>query len=168
MRALSFGAGATAWIAPRFIPGKPFGVEFYFRGGDWRTSVAIVYGEKGDIDRIVYIREHLSCFSDESLDSEFSKISGNWSGTQSSMTPDLHIASEATQLSFDQYSSHNKMISLPKGLSVTLPKQVTANQAIQITAVQQTIAHELKYFAAHYRVSGALASLISASLQQDI
>src|SRR3712207_1930161 len=66
MRSLSFGAGATAWISHKFIPGQPFGVELFFRDHKWRSSAAIVYGENGELNRIVHIREHLGCFSDES------------------------------------------------------------------------------------------------------
>src|SRR6476620_2356850 len=65
MRALSFGAGASAWLSPRFVSGKPFGVEFFFRDGNLRTSVAIIYGEDGLLDRIIHIREHLNHFCDD-------------------------------------------------------------------------------------------------------
>ncbi|MBD1869421.1 DUF3598 family protein [Cyanobacteria bacterium FACHB-471] len=39
MRSLSLGATATAWISPRFIPGKPFGVELFFREDDQRSCM---------------------------------------------------------------------------------------------------------------------------------
>lgn len=71
-------------ISQRFIPGKPFGVEFFFRDGNWRSSAAIVYGENGQLNRIVHIREHLGRFSDESLSLEPSEISGDWVGENAS------------------------------------------------------------------------------------
>lgn len=163
MRALSFGAGASAWVSPRFIPGKPFGVEFFFRDGDWRTSVALVYREDGLLNRIVQIQEHLDHFCDDSFSIVPLESSGNWSGNKLSMSADLSISSEEeTQISF---SSH-EMISLPIGMIVILPEQVSVNQSIEITAAQQTASNQLKYFKAHYDVNSVFTSLVSASLQR--
>lgn len=169
MRALSFGEGATAWIAPKFVLGKPFGVEFFFRKNNWRTSAAIVYGENGCIDRIVHIQEHLDYFSDETPGLEASKISGDWAGKKRSMAPDLSISSEEEiLLSFGQLSSNQKILMLPGGLILILPEQINTNQTIQITGGQRTVDHELQYLAAHYTAAGAFTLLASATLQQDI
>ncbi len=59
-----------------------------------RTSAAIIYGENGQLNRIVQIREHLGCFSDESPSLETSEISGNWIGKKRSMTSDLSVSPE--------------------------------------------------------------------------
>lgn len=169
MRALSFGAGATAWISHKLIPGKPFGGELFFRDGNWRSSAAIVYGENGQLNRIVHIREHLSRFSDESPSLGTSEISGNWIGKKRSMTSDLSVSpEEETQISFDQLSGNHKMISLPGGMILMLPEMVTVEQPIQIAAGQRTADHQLKYLTAHYSAVGAFTLLISATLQQQI
>lgn len=169
MRALSFGAGATAGIVPRLVPGKPFGVELFFRDCNWRTSVAIVYEENGYIDQIVHIREHLDSFSNESPCSYSSDIAAKWSGKKCTMTADLSISAEVeTQLSFDRLSGHHPLVLLPAGLILSLPERVNVDRSIQIAAAQQTANHELKYFAAHYNATGTFTSLIAASLQQDI
>jgi hypothetical protein len=168
MRALSFGEGATAWIAPKFVPGKPFGGEFFFKDDKWRTSAAIVYGENGQIDRIVHIREHIGGFSDESVSEESSDDLGDWIGNQRTMTSDLSISpEEKIQLSFNQ-AGDRKMILLPRGLVLMLPEQVTMDRPIQIAAAQRTADRQLKYFAAHYTAVGAFTLLISATLQQKI
>lgn len=121
IRALSFGEGATAWIAPKFVRGKPCGVEFFFRDDNWRTSAAIVYGENGQIDRIVHIKEHIGGFSDKSVSVESSDDLGDWIGNQRSMTSDLSISpEEKIQLSFNQRGDH-KMILLPRSLDLMLP-----------------------------------------------
>lgn len=168
MRSLSFGKGATAWIAPKFVPGKPFGGEFFFRDGNWRKSVAIAYGENDRLDRIVHIEEHLGGFSDESVSVEFPDDLGDWIGNQRTMTSDLSISSEEKiQLSFNQ-GVDCKMILLPRGLVLMLPEQVTMARPIQIAAAQCTAERQLKYFAAHYTADGAFTLLISATLQQEI
>lgn len=169
MRSLSFGAGATAWISQKFIPGKPFGVELFFRDDNWRSSAAIVYGENGQLNRIVHIREHLGHFSDESPSLEPLEISGNWIGGKRSMTSDLSVSpEEETQISFAQISNHHKMILLPGGMMLMLPEIVTVDQPIQLAALQQTADRQLKYLAAHYTAVGTFALLIFATLQQKI
>jgi hypothetical protein len=169
MRSLSFGAGATAWVSPRFVPGKPFGVELFFRDHNWQSSAAIVYGENGHLSRIVHIREHLGHFSDESVSLAPLEITGNWIGTKRSMTSDLSVSpEEKTQISFDQLRGNHKMISLPGGMILMLPESVTVDQSIQIAAGQQTVDQQLKYLAAHYTAVGAFMLLISATLQPQI
>jgi hypothetical protein len=169
MRALSFGAGATAWISQKLIPGKPFGVELFFRDRNWRTSAAIIYGENGQLNRIVQIREHLGCFSDESPSLETSEISGNWIGKKRSMTSDLSVSpEEETQISLDQLSGHHKMISLPGGMILMFPEMVTVERPIQLAAGQRRADEQLKYLTAHYSADGHFTLLISATLQQQI
>ena len=168
MRALSFGAGATAWISQKLIPGKPFGVELFFRNGNWRSSAAIIYGENGELDRIVQIREHLGRFSNESPSFGASEISGNWIGKKCSMTSDLSVSpEEETQISFDQLSG-DKMISLPGGMILMLPEMATVDRPIQLAAGQRTADEQLKYLTAHYSADGQFTLLISATLQQQI
>lgn len=169
MRALSFGGGATVWIAPKIVPEKPFVSEFFFRDRNWRFSAAIVYGEDGQLERIVNIREHLGCFSDESFSLESPKITGKWIGKQLSMTPDLCISPEAkTQIFYNQLSEQHKLISLPTSLIVMLPERVNVDQPIQIAVAQRTADHKLKYLASHYTADGTFTTLVSATLQQDI
>jgi hypothetical protein len=168
MRALSFGAGATAWISQKFILGKPFGGELFFRNRNWRSSAAIVYGENGQLNRIVHIREHLGRFSDESPTSGSSEISGNWIGKKRSMTSDLSVSpEEEIQISFDQFSGHHKMISLPEGMILMPPEMVTLDRPIQLAAGQRTADDQLKYLTAHYSAIGQFTLLISATLQQQ-
>lgn len=169
MRSLSFGAIATAWISPKLIPGKPFGVELFLREDNWRMSAAIVYGENGQLDRIVHIREHLDYFSDELPSSKPSEISGNWTGEKLSMAADLSISpQENMQISFEQFKSDQKMIPLPGGIMLMLPAIVEVNLPIHIAAAQQTANHQLNYLAAGYSAVGAFTLLTFATLQKQI
>lgn len=166
MRSLSFGAGATAWVRQKLIPGEACGVELFFRDYKRRTSVVIVYAENGQLSRIVQIREHLSCFSDELLSLESSEISGNWIGKKRCMTPDLSISPEEdTQMSFEQVSDRDKIIFLPGDVILVFSKSVNVDQPIQISAGQRTADHQLKYLTVHYATAGAFTSFVSATLQ---
>jgi hypothetical protein len=163
-RALSFGAGATAWLSPQFIPETPFGLELFFRDGNWRSSVVIVYGTNGQLDKIVHIQEHLGCFSNESPSLAPVDLMGTWIGEKRSMTPSLSISSEEkTRIFFAQLSDGHKLMSLSGGMIVMLPEVVTLDQPMQIIAGQQTIDGRLKQITVHYSALGAFTLFVSAS-----
>jgi Domain of unknown function (DUF3598) len=162
MRALSFGKGATAWLSPKLVFGKNFGAEFFFRYGNWRTSVAIVYGENGKLNRIVQINEHLGSFVDPLPIQEITTISGNWIGEKQSMTPDLKISSPETiqQWMFDA----TEAISLPNGVVLIVPQTVQVGESFAIAATKQVAENEFKRLTAQYDNSGAFALLVSEVL----
>ena len=103
MRALSFGEGVHTWMCPQLKPENLFGCELFFQHQNWRTSVVLIYGESGNLERITQIREHLNSYPDEQPGTELKNISGNWVGQKQSMTPDLKISlpSEMTELQLD-------------------------------------------------------------------
>lgn len=165
MRALSFGENATVWIAPKFVPGKPFGGEFFFTDGNWRKSAVIVYGENGQIDRVVHIEEHLGGFPEKSTSVDFPDDLKNWVGNQHTMTSDLGISpEEKIQLSFSQRNDQKRIV-LPNGLVLMIPERATMNQPVQITAALYTANYQLKCFVAHYTAAGAFELLTYATLQ---
>ena len=85
------------------------------------------------------------------------------------MTSDLSVLpEEETQISFDQINNYHKMVSLPGGMMLMLPEIVEVYQSIQITALQRTADHQLKYITAQYTTVGAFELLIFANLQQKI
>jgi Domain of unknown function (DUF3598) len=167
MRTLSFGAsGGSAWLSHKLILGNACGLELFFRNHEWRTSVAIVYGENGQLERITHIREHRGCFSDELLSEERSEISGNWIGKKRSMTPDLSISPEEdVRVSFDRTIDDRQIICLPGNTIVQVSKSINANQPIQLAAGHRTADHQLQHLAAHYDNTGTFIELISATLQ---
>ncbi len=92
-----------------------------------------------------------------------------WIGEKRSMTSDLSVSpEEETQISFDQFSGHHKMISLPGGMILMFPEMVTVDRPIQLAAGQRTADEQLKYLTAHYSADGQFTLLISATLQQQI
>lgn len=164
MRSLSFGAGATAWIRQKLIPGEAYGVELFFRDYKRRTSVVIVYGENGQLSQITHIREHLGRLLEEPLNLD-STISVSWIGKKRSMTPDLNISPEEdTRISFAQMGEHDKITFLPGNMILIFPKKVSVDQPIQIAAGQRTADRQLKYLATCYK-AGEFTSLVSATLQ---
>lgn len=127
-------------------------------------SAAIVYGENGQIERIVQIRECLSDFPDESSRLKSLDILVDWVGNKRTMTSDLSISpEEKIHLSFRE-GDHKTML-LPEGLALMLPEQVPIAQPIQIAAAQFMANHQVNYLAADYTADGAFTSLTAATLQ---
>jgi hypothetical protein len=165
MRALSFSDGATVWLSPKLESGKNFGAEFFFRYENWRTSVAIVYGETGELNRIVQINEHINRFVDPLPIRENTTSSGNWRGEKQLMTPDLKISppEKIQQWMFDA----TEAFSLSDGIILTIPQTVQIGEEFEIAATKQVADNEFKRLTARYDRSGALKLLVSEILNND-
>jgi hypothetical protein len=162
MRALSFGGGATAWLSTKLELGKNFGAEFFFKYGKWRTSIAILYGEKGELNKIVQINEHLGSFTNSSPTQENVTISDNWIAKRQSMTPDLKISppEKIKQWMFDA----TKAFFLPDRTILTIPKTVQIGESLEISASKQVTENEFKRLTARYDNSGVFSRLVSEVL----
>lgn len=171
MRTLAFGAGAFAFMSQKLASGNACGVELFFRDQEWRSSIAIIYGENGHLSHITQIREHLASFSDQLLRSESSEYSrdwsGDWVGKQRAMTPDLSISpEEEIQLSFYNIKDHHPIIALPSNMIAMFANSVDVDQPIQLAAGQRAADDQLQYLAAHYAADGTFSRLVSATLHK--
>lgn len=162
MRALCFGQGATAWVSKTLETGKNFGVELFFRYKDWRTSVANIYGESGDLEKITLIREHLDS-SPNTARPEIENLLGKWRGTKKDMNPDLNVspAEETQALVLDPTEGKNKTFFLPDGVVVNSPERIKVGEEFEIVTGKQVSNDEYKRLTCKYDKSGALALLIS-------
>ncbi len=168
MRTLSFGQGATAWICKTLEIGKKFGVELFFRYKDWRTSVASIYGESGDLEKITLIREHLGSFP-STAEPEIENLLGKWLGTKEDMTPDLKVSSaEETQaLVLDPTEGKNETFLLPDGVVANSPKRITLGEEFEIVAGKLVSNDEYKRLTAKYDQSGTFTRLISEVFRRE-
>jgi hypothetical protein len=164
MRALSFGQGATAWVSKTLETGKKFGVELFFRYKDWRTSVASIYGENGDLEKITLIREHLgSSPKTAGPEIEHFFLLGKWLGTKEDMNPDLKVspAEETQALVLDPTGGKNETFFLPDGVVANTPKRIKVGEEFEIVAGKLVSTDEYKRLTCKYDKSGAFALLIS-------
>lgn len=168
MRTLSFGQGATALISKTLEIGKKFGVELFFRYKDWRTSVASIYGESGDLEKITLIREHLGSFP-STAEPEIENLLGKWLGTKEDMTPDLKVSSsEETQaLVLDPTEGKNETFLLPDGVVENSPKRITLGEEFEIVAGKLVSNDEYKRLTCKYDKSGAFTLLISEVFRRE-
>ncbi|MEG4808291.1 DUF3598 family protein [Microcoleus sp. F8-D3] len=168
MRTLAFEAGALAFLSQKLASGNACGVELFFRDREWRTSIAIIYGENGHLSHITQIREHLESFSAQLLSLESSEFSGDWIGKQRAMTCDLSISpEEEIQLSFDKITDSHQIVSFPSNMIAMFAKSVDVDRPIQLAVGQRTADHQLQYLAAHYAADGAFSRLVSATLHLE-
>ncbi|NEU77119.1 DUF3598 family protein [Hassallia byssoidea VB512170] len=163
MRAVSFGKDKNAWVSKKLEAGKKIAAELFFRYQDWRTSVAIIYAESGELERITIIREHLNSFPNTPAKAEIEKLPGKWSGRKEYLNSDLEISASAENQEFvlDPTKGKNKTISLPDGIVVNVPEKVNIGEEFEIVAGKLVAENEYKRLTAQYDKSGAFAMLIS-------
>ena len=168
MRTLSFGQGANAWLSKRLESGKNFGVELFFRYQDWRTSVASIYADSGELDRITLIREHRGSFPNQPPGSEVKNISGKWIGKKEYMTPDLKVSpiEEPQYLVLYPTGGKNETFFLPDGVVVNIPKRLKLGEEFEMIAGKFVSDNEYKRLNAKYDESGEFTLLISEVFRQ--
>ncbi|MCM0592819.1 MAG: DUF3598 family protein [Gloeotrichia echinulata GP01] len=163
MRALSFGQGATGGVSKKFEPEKNFGVELFFKHEVWRTSVVIIYGINGDLERISHIREHLDSFPPESPGLEVKEINGQWIGERTSMDSALTISvTEPTpEIVLDPTNGINKTLFLPDGIVINAPERLKISQDFQLIAGRFVTENQFKRLTVKYDEHGDFQLLIS-------
>jgi Domain of unknown function (DUF3598) len=163
MRALSFGDGANAVLSKQLEAETKFGAELFFRYQDWRTSVATIYDESGELLRISIICEELDSFPTVPAELETEKLSRNWIGQKESITPDLKISAlqETQQLVLDPTEGKNQTFLLGDRIVVNAPKKVSLGEEFELVAGKMVAENKYKRLTAQYDNSGAFTMLIS-------
>ncbi|MFH7026332.1 MAG: DUF3598 family protein [Heteroscytonema crispum UTEX LB 1556] len=169
MRSFSLGEGANTWLSKKLQPGEKFGAELFFRYQDWRTSAVCIYGESGELEKIVQIREHLGSFPTIPAKPKLENLSGKWVGTKQSITPNLQIsdAEEITKLALDLNKDNNENFFLPDGIVLNIPKKVKVGEAVELVAGKLVAENEYKRLTVKYDDSGDFALLISEVFRKE-
>ncbi|MGI2903105.1 DUF3598 family protein [Tolypothrix sp. VBCCA 56010] len=161
-RVVSFGKDKNALVSKKLEAGKKIAAELFFRYQDWRTGVAIIYAESGELERITIIREHLNSFPNTPAKAEIEKLP-RWSGRKEYLNSDLQISASAEnqELVLDPTEGKNKTISLPDGIVVNVPEMVNIGEEFELVAAKLVAKNEYQRLTAKYDNSGAFAMLIS-------
>lgn len=169
MKTLSFGKGINAFISKILEPGKKFGAELFFQHEEWRTSVAGIYAESGDLERITLICERLGSFPDRLSDSELPNLSGNWIGKKEYMTPDLKIspAEAEQQVILEPNKDKNQTFFLSDGVVFNLPNHVETGEEIEIIGGKLVTENEYQRLTVKYDRSGNFALVISETFHRQ-
>ena len=155
--------GSSAWVPRKLESGRSFSVELFLKHKDWNTSIGSIYTENGDLEKILYLREHLNSFPDSRTSKEITSLSGSWIGTKESITSDLKVsdAEEIREIILDPTNGKNDTFYLPDGVVVNIPKKLRVGEEFEIVAGKVVAENEYKRLTAKYDRSGAFTLLIS-------
>jgi hypothetical protein len=168
-KALSFGEGATVSMRKTLEIGQYGGAELFFRHENCRTSVVIMYGEKGDLSGTIQIREYNGSFPEQAPAEKLETISGKWKGTKQSMSPDLSISGleEVSGLELDPTQGTNDTFFLPDGIVVNCPKQLQVGEAFELVAGKLVADNLYKRLTVKYDDSGHFMLFVSEVFHQQ-
>ena len=172
-RALALlGNGSSAWVPQKLEVGEPFSVELFLKHENENTSIGSIYNESGDLEKILLLREHLGSYPEApKLELEsLSSLSGNWQGSQQSITPNLKLSpvAEIQKLSLDSTAGNNESFLLPDRVVVTIPKQLKIGEEFDIIAGKLVSEHQYKRLTAKYDRYGTFILLVGEVLYLDI
>ncbi len=162
MRAISLGQGANAWVSKKLDLGHFFGTELFFRNQSFRTSIAHLYNDKGQLAKVTQIREHQGSFPSQDPGEVITTILGNWRGEKQEMTSDLKISppQPVNEFVLDPTGGKNECLFFPDGIITYPPKSVKQGEAFEIIASKFTSEEEYKRMTTQYDQSGNFLKLI--------
>ena len=169
-RALSLiDGGASAWVPTKLESGCSFSVELFLKHEDWNTSIGSIYTENGDLEKILYLREHLGSYPGITQGQEINNLSGKWTGTKQSITPYLKISDEEeiTDLMLEPTPGKPETFYLPEGVIVNIPKQVKLGESFDIVAGKLVTENKYKRLTAKYDNLGNFVLLISEVFHRE-
>ena len=115
-----------SWGSTKVESGSNFGFETGFRYEDKRVSVAIIYGDRRNLENITVISEHLSTFA-SAISHTAKELSGSWEGTGKTMTPSDWIVSSSIATSFNKLENFRddyQILHLLNGISIACPHKI--------------------------------------------
>ncbi len=164
MRSFFLEQGAATWSAKRLESGSVFQpAELFFKHGDIRHSVAILYDGRGSLLRIASIREDAAGFPSKYWSKEVNLIpernfSDDWQGTSVTMTPDLKV-SNPIPTSLHWPWEGNKVFFFPDGISLSCPTQVSLGTCFTIAANWLVTDSQLQQLSVQYDREGVYSGL---------
>jgi hypothetical protein len=166
LRSIFFPQGAGAFHAEKLAANSFFAVEFFLIHKNLRHSAIAAYADGTNLTKILSIREdsagYFSKYWSNKLDLVPERnLSGNWTGTSVTMTPDLKVAPAVpTQLNWQ--IEGNESFFFPDEISLSCPKQVEVGKQIAIAATWLVNSNYMQQLTINYNDSGAFDSLIFA------
>jgi hypothetical protein len=163
MRTLFFEQGAAALLSKQLETGTLSAFELFFRHDNLRHSVGIIYDAYGSLMRTASIREDTAGFPSQYWSTEVNlvaerNLSGSWSGTAVTMTPDLKVSTPVPIQLHTTWEGHETFL-YPDGITLNCPGQIMIGTPFALVANWLLNSCELQQLIISYDESGAFSTL---------
>jgi len=113
-----------SWGSTMVKPGTHFGFETGFRYEGRRASAVAMFDEKGELQQLIIISEHLGSFTGHPPGSPANELSGNWQGRLQTMAPNWMISSEVESpwKMLDHLAEEYLTLHFTEGISLSCPQ----------------------------------------------
>ena len=168
LRGLAFNNGAAALLIPT-LQAKQFApFEFFLKRGDVRSSVALLYGQNGQLVRTSSIREERGepsgdGWTDGVVQSKPWHPQNRWQGEMREINPDLSKG-PVQQVDWQWTSTNQATYYFPDRIILRCPQQLIAGQPFVIDILWQVSTVELQIISTAYDNQRRLISVRHQSL----
>ena len=171
MRGFAFEDGSAAWLIPSLEANQYAPFELYFKRGEIRHSVGVLYGKNGELIRTASIREKRGIqqgksWSDTVIQVEPWNPVGRWQGKQRQIYPDLsQVLQQRTDWQWKEKNQSGHY--LPDGIILRCPERIIPGQSFAIRVIWQVDEHELQVMTANYDSKIQLIAVTHQSLSPE-
>ena len=171
MRGLAFNNGAAALLIPTLHTNKFAPFEFFLKHGDFRYSVALLYGQDGQLIRTSSIREERgqpidALWTDNVVQMKPWHPKGVWQGSQQQINPDL-TQHPVEPTNWQWRSTNQSTHYFPDRIILRCPQRFVQGQSFSINVLWQVNTKELQTISASYNEQRQLISVMHQSLSPD-
>ena len=171
MRGLAFNNGAAALFIPTLQTNQFTPFEFFLKHGDFRYSVALLYGQDGQLKRTSSIREEWGHPSDTLWTDNVVQMKpwhpkGVWKGNTQQINPDL-TQNPVGQFNWQWKATDQTKHYFPDRIILRCPQRLVEGQSFSINVLWQVNTKELQTISASYNNQRQLISVMHQSLSPD-
>lgn len=171
MRGLAFNNGAAALFIPTLQTNQFARFEFFLKHGDFRHSVALLYGQDGQLIRTSSIREERghpldTLWTDNVVQMKPWHPKGVWKGNTQQINPDL-TQDPVEQSNWQWKATEQTTHYFPDRIILRCPQRLVEGQSFSINVLWQVSTKELQTISASYNNQRQLISVMHQSLSPD-
>ena len=171
MRGFALDNGSAAWLIPTLQANQFAPFEFFLKHGDFRYSVALLYGQDGQLKRTSSIREEWGHPSDTLWTDNVVQMKpwhpkGVWKGNTQQINPDL-TQNPVGQFNWQWKATDQTKHYFPDRIILRCPQRLVEGQSFSINVLWQVNTKELQTISASYNNQRQLISVMHQSLSPD-
>lgn len=151
-------SNSFSWGVNKINLGVSAFFETGFRYEDKRASVVVIYNERGSLEEIIVIPEHLSKFIEQYYPIQVFSIESKWLGTLITMTPEWIVSSpvESSWLPPEDLGANYLVLRFPENITVICPQKIENEQKFLLAVDWLANSNFLQRGIRYYDASGFL------------